>query len=114
MKHRIYTRAPLDGRIAITGDELHHAARVARVHENEEVELFDGEGHAASGVVESIGRDELIVRVDHAIDARESPVAIDLARHRSCSFEQLGPRRLRAETAAIVACAVVASRALST
>lgn len=33
-----------------------------------------------------------------------------LARSRECVFERLGPRRLRAETAAIVACAVVAAR----
>src|SRR5947207_1992319 len=79
MKHRIYTRVPLDGRNALTGDERQHAARVAGVCESEEAELFDGDGHAASGVVESIGGDELIVRVDHAIDARESPFAIDLA-----------------------------------
>jgi len=33
-----------------------------------------------------------------------------LARDHGCSFERLGPRRLRAETAAIVACALVAAR----
>ena len=32
------------------------------------------------------------------------------ARNAGCAFERLGPRRLRAETAAIVACAVVAAR----
>jgi 16S rRNA (uracil1498-N3)-methyltransferase len=32
------------------------------------------------------------------------------AREHGCAFEQLGPRRLRAETAAIVACAIVAAR----
>ena len=32
------------------------------------------------------------------------------ARAEACRFERLGPRRLRAETAAIVACAIVAAR----
>jgi 16S rRNA (uracil1498-N3)-methyltransferase len=33
-----------------------------------------------------------------------------LARHHQCTFERLGPRRLRAETAAIAALAIVAAR----
>lgn len=33
-----------------------------------------------------------------------------LARAHDCAFERLGPRRLRAETAAIVACTVIAAR----
>jgi len=33
-----------------------------------------------------------------------------LAREHGCTFERLGPRRLRAETAAMVACAIVAAR----
>jgi 16S rRNA (uracil1498-N3)-methyltransferase len=32
------------------------------------------------------------------------------ARERGCLFQQLGPRRLRAETAAIVATALIAAR----
>jgi len=32
------------------------------------------------------------------------------ARAEACRFERLGPRRLRAETAAIVACAIIAAR----
>jgi 16S rRNA (uracil1498-N3)-methyltransferase len=35
---------------------------------------------------------------------------LQLAREHGCAFERLGPRRLRAETAAIVACALVAAR----
>jgi 16S rRNA (uracil1498-N3)-methyltransferase len=33
-----------------------------------------------------------------------------LARAHECAFERLGPRRLRAETAAIAACALIAAR----
>jgi len=35
---------------------------------------------------------------------------LDLAREHGCAFSRLGPRRLRAETAAIVACVMCASR----
>jgi hypothetical protein len=40
MRHRIYTPEPFapGDRIAIRGDELHHAARVVRVREGEEVD----------------------------------------------------------------------------
>ena len=78
MRHRIYTRE-LTGLVEIRGEELHHAARVVRVHEGEEVELFDGEGRAASGIVQSIEREQMIVRIERPIDSRESPIAIDLA-----------------------------------
>ena len=79
MRHRIYTRDPLTGAVTIGGEEFHHAARVVRVREGEEVELFDGEGHAASGVIESITDDALIVRIEKPIDSREAAIAIDLA-----------------------------------
>lgn len=39
-----------------------------------------------------------------------SEAELALARQHECAFERLGPRRLRAETAAIVACALVAAR----
>ena len=79
MRHRIYTRDPLAGLVTISGEELHHAARVVRVREGEEVELFDGEGRAAAGIVQSIEREQMVVRIDKPIESRESPVAIDLA-----------------------------------
>jgi 16S rRNA (uracil1498-N3)-methyltransferase len=79
MRHRIYTREPLAGEVTIGGEELHHAVRVVRVRDGEEVELFDGEGHAASGIVQSSGSDGLVVRVEKPIDSRESPIAVDLA-----------------------------------
>jgi 16S rRNA (uracil1498-N3)-methyltransferase len=80
MRHRIYTREPLTGDVTIGGEELHHAVRVVRVRDGEEVELFDGQGHAASGiVVRSSGSDGLVVRVGKPIESRESPIAVDLA-----------------------------------
>src|ERR1043166_3378276 len=79
MRHRIYTRDPLVDAVTIAGEEFHHAARVARVREGEEVELFDGEGRAANGVVESIRGNAIVVRVGSPIESRESEIAIDLA-----------------------------------
>jgi len=79
MRHRIHTRDPLSGLVTITGEEFHHAARVVRLREGEEVELFDGAGNAAAGVVQTMGSAELIVRVDRAIDSREAANAVALA-----------------------------------
>jgi 16S rRNA (uracil1498-N3)-methyltransferase len=81
MRHRIYTPDAFTpgARLTVRGEELHHAARVVRLRDGEEVELFDGKGNAARGVVASLGRDELTVDVAAVIDARESPLAIMLA-----------------------------------
>jgi 16S rRNA (uracil1498-N3)-methyltransferase len=81
MRHRIYTPDAFTPgtRLAVRGEELHHAARVVRLREGEEVELFDGKGNAARGVVASLGRDELTVDVAAMIEPRESPLAITLA-----------------------------------
>jgi 16S rRNA (uracil1498-N3)-methyltransferase len=81
MRHRIYTPDALTPgtSLTISGEELHHAARVVRVREGEEVELFDGHAHAARAVVATLGRDTLTVDVQALIDARESPLAITLA-----------------------------------
>jgi 16S rRNA (uracil1498-N3)-methyltransferase len=85
MRHRIYTPEPFapGDRIAITGDEQHHAARVVRVREGEEVELFDGKGTAAHGVITAAGHDQghdqLVVNVLTIIDARETRLSLTLA-----------------------------------
>src|SRR5690348_10029776 len=79
MRHRIYTPDPLVDAVTIAGEEFHHAAHVVRLREGEDVELFDGKGHAVSGVVESIATTNLIVRVGQPIASREAEIAIDLA-----------------------------------
>ena len=66
-------------RLTLSGDELHHA-RVTRVRENEEVELFDGRGHAALGRAVEVSREKVAIDViGETTAARESPVAIELA-----------------------------------
>jgi 16S rRNA (uracil1498-N3)-methyltransferase len=81
MNHRFHTPQPLaiGETVDITGEELHHAARVVRVREGEEVELFDGRGGAALGVVRAVNREHVNVELLRTIDARESPAAVRLA-----------------------------------
>lgn len=81
MRHRIYAPEPFapGDRIAIRGDELHHAARVVRVREGEEVELFDGKGTAGQGVITAVEHGQLTVNVLTIIDAREARLSVTLA-----------------------------------
>ncbi|HET7435384.1 MAG TPA: RsmE family RNA methyltransferase [Thermoanaerobaculia bacterium] len=78
MRHRIFIDA-LEPEITVRGDEFHHAIRVVRAREGEEVELFDREGRAARGTIATIARDHAVIRMDDALPSRESPVAIHLA-----------------------------------
>jgi 16S rRNA (uracil1498-N3)-methyltransferase len=66
--------------IELAGEEFHHAARVARCREGEEIELLDGHGAMALGVVASLGRNSAVVRVVSAIEEdREARVPLTLA-----------------------------------
>lgn len=49
------------------------------MHEGEDVEVFDGRGHAAHGKVSELGKDLLRISIEHHIDGRESPLRITLA-----------------------------------
>jgi 16S rRNA (uracil1498-N3)-methyltransferase len=80
MRHRIYVPEPLiaGAEVAIEGEELHHAARVVRVRDGEEVELFDGRGRCVAGKVIETGR-QLRVSVEREVPSRELPMRITLA-----------------------------------
>ena len=78
MRHRIYVDA-LAPSVVVTGDEFHHSVRVVRVREGEEVEVFDGTGRVARGVVESLEKERATIRVDQEIASRESKIAVHLA-----------------------------------
>ena len=77
MRNRFFVPA-IDDTVNITGEELHHA-RVVRLREGEEVELFDGRGAIAVGRVDALTRDLVTVQVIERIPSREPPLAIDLA-----------------------------------
>lgn len=78
MRHRIFVDA-IAPSVDVSGDEFHHAARVVRVREGEEVELFDGRGHAAHGRIAEIGRETLRVDVTGEIESRETKLRMTLA-----------------------------------
>jgi 16S rRNA (uracil1498-N3)-methyltransferase len=78
MRHRIFVDA-LAPTVTVTGEEFHHSVRVVRVRAGEEVEVFDKAGKVARGVVESLERDQAVIRVDEEIASRESTVDIHLA-----------------------------------
>src|SRR6185503_7684769 len=65
--------------VTVTGDEFHHSIRVVRARVGEEVELFDATGKMAKGIIESIERDQAVIRAGETIPSCESPLAIHLA-----------------------------------
>ena len=77
MKHRFFVPQILvaGAVVALEGDELHHA-RVVRVGEGEEVEVFDGRGGAWVAVARALPSVELLRAVD--VD-REPKIALHLA-----------------------------------
>ena len=78
MRHRIFIDA-LAPTVTVSGDEFHHSVRVVRVREGEEVEVFDKAGRIAKGVVESLGRDEAVIRVGEELPSREATLELHLA-----------------------------------
>ncbi|HEY3055521.1 MAG TPA: RsmE family RNA methyltransferase [Thermoanaerobaculia bacterium] len=78
MKHRLFVES-IAPSMEITGDEFHHAVRVVRIRQGEEVEVFDGRGHDARGRVVEVGREALRIDVDNEIESRESPLRVTLA-----------------------------------
>ena len=81
MLYRFYLESlPAAGEVTLTGEEFHHAARVVRVREREEIELFDGRGKGARAVVEKLDRDSLVATLLSPVEtARESALALTLA-----------------------------------
>lgn len=80
MRHRIYApELPASGEVTISGEEFHHASRVVRVREGEEVELFDGRGRGVAGRVSGSGVEELRIVIEREIASRESRIQLTLA-----------------------------------
>ena len=69
--HRFFTNdISQDGVARILGDDLHHLARVLRLHKGDAVELCDGNGADYDGVLVSVTEREALCR---ATNARPSP-----------------------------------------
>ena len=75
MRHRFFSASELAAGavVALSSDERHHA-RVVRVREGEEVEVFDGRGGGFFGVYS-----DGAVRLTTATPGREAPVDVHLA-----------------------------------
>ena len=78
MRHRIHVPVIADT-VTVTGDEFHHAVRVARVRQGEDVELFDDSGRVARAQVRTIERDEAMIEVVEELASRESALDVHLA-----------------------------------
>src|SRR5258708_30116303 len=79
MKHRFFSPA-IDDVTALSGDELHHAVKVVRLREGEEVELFDGRGAIVTARVESLAGDQATLRVTgNVAETREPALVLTLA-----------------------------------
>jgi len=78
--HRIFTPeldADTRGIVEITGDEAHHAVRVKRVREGEQVELLDGAGNVGQAVVcrvDRSGRTGAVLTLEIALVRSVAPV----------------------------------------
>jgi 16S rRNA (uracil1498-N3)-methyltransferase len=80
MRHRIFHDGDLtQEEVSVTGEELHHASRVVRVREGEEVELLDGRGTVVTGAIVAVDRSAMRVRITGPAPSRESPFRVTLA-----------------------------------
>lgn len=52
-----------DGEVTLPDEEAHHARNVLRKRAGDEVELFDGRGGRADGVLETVERKRVVVRI---------------------------------------------------
>lgn len=55
---------PSSGLLVLCETESHHLRNVLRLKEREFIEVFDGQGHRATGVIESVGRNAAHVSID--------------------------------------------------
>lgn len=60
---RFYSRQLREGLIELDDVEAHHLSHVLRIGVQDTVELFDGEGRLAQGVVERVGRHGVSIRI---------------------------------------------------
>jgi 16S rRNA (uracil1498-N3)-methyltransferase len=70
---RIFVSPLAVGDLAVRGDEHHYVSRVRRARVGDALELVDGAGKRASGVIAAISESETIVRVEAIEDVVDAP-----------------------------------------
>ncbi|HDP35269.1 MAG TPA: 16S rRNA (uracil(1498)-N(3))-methyltransferase, partial [Candidatus Hydrogenedentes bacterium] len=65
--------------IELSGEEAHHAARVARLRPGDAVSVFDGAGLEAAGQIETVGRHAVAVRLLKTMRHAPPKVSVTLA-----------------------------------
>jgi 16S rRNA (uracil1498-N3)-methyltransferase len=69
-----------DAQCVLGPDESHHLAQVLRIRAGESVQVFDGRGTQWLATVATVGRREVVLTINAAIDATpEPPVRVTLA-----------------------------------
>lgn len=69
-----------DGELTLDDNEAHHAAHVLRLGEGQAVELFDGRGHAAAGVITACKKRQVRLRLTGTVQTHLPPApALHLA-----------------------------------
>jgi len=77
---------PRSGSLELPPEAAHHAARVLRLREGDNVEIFDGSGNECRGVIAEISGKRVVVGNIAATDTdRESPLRVMLAQALSSS-----------------------------
>jgi 16S rRNA (uracil1498-N3)-methyltransferase len=64
--------------VVLSSEESHHLARVLRVEAGQELTLFDGQGTRAEGIVDSVTKKEVTVRIISRETVPPPPVEITL------------------------------------
>ena len=78
---RIYFPQPMNAgaMVELTDSAANHVGKVLRMKPQEPLILFDGEGSAYQGSIESISKKNVMVMIEHRIEAAvESPLSIHL------------------------------------
>ncbi len=85
--HRIFSDETLPapgGEVSILGDEAQHALRVKRIEVGEPVEVLDGRGHVASGIVTVASKDrrsglwQLRARIDRIVSVAPTSPRVEV------------------------------------
>jgi 16S rRNA (uracil1498-N3)-methyltransferase len=79
--NRYYIDAPLqkDAAVALTGDEWHHLVRVLRARKGDTLELINGRGQLAEGVVSELKKHDAEITVTQILEEKGPPPPLILA-----------------------------------